>query len=552
MYVTEVKRKSSNGKTYTTILLRRSYRDGDKVKNETIARLTDCSPEEVQAIRDALKNKSHPAKSTTAVQEDASEAFRSYQGKSVGSVWLIERLATSLGITDALGDSFHARLALWLIIARIVHQGSRLSAIRLNAWYDIPSILKLHRGFDENDLYKTLEWLSENQSQIEDKLFKTMKSSSRFYFYDVTSTYLEGMHNEFGAYGYNRDQKKRKKQIVVGLLCQNEGWPVSVEAFNGNTQDSETVDSQLHKITTRFKCKKIVLIGDRGMVRPKQMKTLGALKFHYITALTMPQLQKLLNNDVIKLEDFSNHLKSVTRDGVRYIYRKNLERAKITESDRNERLQTVQKHIDQENERLFEKPKTSVLAAKKRMVKYAKRLCIHEWAEIRKKERHLYIETIPEKLAEKSKCDGCYVWTTDLLEEEISDKEIYDKYKDLKYVEDAFRDMKTEFLEIRPVHVRSKKSTQGHLLVTMLAYMILKVLKAAWSDLNITVEEGLEQLSLICQNTMKFASGAEVNYIPEPCEDVLELLKQLNLKLPKTIERVAVPVVTRKKLNETT
>lgn len=551
MYVTEVKRKGSNGKIYTTVLLRRSYRDGDKVKNETVGRLTDCSLQEIQAIRDALKSKSHSTKSTTAAPESVTEAFQCYQGKSVGSVWLIEKLANSLGITDALGDGFHARLSLWLIVARILNQGSRLSAIRLNDRYDIPSILKLQRGFDENDLYETLEWLSTNQSHIEDKLFKTMSSSSRYYFYDVTSTYLEGMHNEFGAYGYNRDQKKRKKQIVVGLLCQDEGWPVSVEAFNGNTQDTETVESQLHKIKTRFQGRKIVFVGDRGMVRVKQMQALEDLHFHYITALTMPQMKKLLNDGTIMLKAFSNQLKSVIKDGVRYIYRKNQERAKMTESDRDERLQTVQKHIVQENEHL-RKPNTSVESAKNRMVQYAKRLCIHEWAEIRTKERSLYIEIIPEKLAEKSQYDGCYVWTTDLPKDEIGDKEIYDRYKDLKYIEDAFRDMKTEFLEIRPLHVRSKKSTRGHLLVTMLAYMILKALKKAWDDMNITVEEGLDQLSLICQNIMKFTSGAEVNFIPEPTVETIELLNRLNLKLPKTIERVAVPVVTRKKLKKST
>ena len=548
MYVSIAKKKGANGKIYTSTLLRRSYREGNKVKNETIASLTHCSEEEIRAISNALKNRNQPINEHSRAPVALSESFKSKQGKSVGSIWVIEKLASSLGITEVLGDSFHARLALWLIIARIIDQGSRLSAVRLGIEYDLVSVLKLQRGFDENDLYDTLQWLSDNQNRIEDRLYEKRKSSSPFFFYDVSSTYLEGMDNAFASFGYNRDNKKRKKQIVFGLLCQDEGWPVSVEAFRGNTQDTETVDSQLDKIQTRFKCKKVVIVGDRGMIRPKQMKAVKDYGFHYITALTMPQMQKLIDSGVIKFEDFTSNLKSVTKDGVRYIYRKNHERADTTGCQRDERLETVLKHVKTENERLREKPNTSVASAKKRMTNYAKRLCIHEWTVIKTEGRRLYVEVMAEKYAKKSKYDGFYVWTTDVPEDELTDRKAYERYKDLKYAEDAFRDIKTEYLEIRPLHVRTEDSTRGHLVVTMLAYMILKALKESWNDLDITVKGGINLLSKICQNTMEFTSGAKVDYIPEPGDQALQLLERLKLSLPATIHRVHAPVVTRKKV----
>ena len=540
MYLTSVKRKSAKGKVYTTWLLRRSYRVGSKVKTETVGRLTDCSDEEIQAIKRSLDQKGKPG-------DLSPEAPRIMQGKSIGAAWVIYKVASSLGIVEALGNSFQGQLALWLIIARIIAQGSRLSAVRLGETHDIASVIKLKRGLDENDLYDSLRWLSKNQADVEDQLYRRNQNSSRFFWYDVTSTYLEGEQNALAAFGYNRDQKERKRQIVVGLLCQQQGHPISIEAFRGNTQDTQTVSSQLLKLSKRFDRQKVVLVGDRGMIRPKQMKELNELNFNYITALSMPQIQGLINHNVIKMEDFGEVLKSVTHKGLRYIYRRNPQRAQKTMCIRDERVKTVQARLNKENLNLKENPKISVFKAKSRMAKYIKKLCVHEWVEVRKKHRQLYLHFNLESLREKSKMDGCYVWTTDLPIEEASDLEVYQRYKDLKYVEDAFRDSKTAFLEMRPVYVRTEESTKGHLLVLMLAYAILKELKRAWFELDVTVEEGLVKLSTVCQNTLEFASGVKVHCIPEPCLDVLKLLNALGISLPKTLDVKEISVVTRKK-----
>ena len=243
MYVDQCK----TGK-YTRYLLRESFRDDGKVKHRTIANLSHCCPEEIQAIRLALKHKDDLAALASMADDITLE-----QGLSVGAVWTIYGLARQLGIIDALGNSRQGKLALWQIMARLIDQGSRLSAVRLAASHAACDILGLE-VFDEDDLYENLDWLCENQGCIEDRLFKQMYPNKppMLYLYDVTSSYLEGTENELGAFGYNRDGKKGKRQIVIGLLCNDLGQPLSIEVFKGNTKDIKTFGNQIRKVADRF------------------------------------------------------------------------------------------------------------------------------------------------------------------------------------------------------------------------------------------------------------------------------------------------------------
>jgi Transposase DDE domain len=534
--------KRSSGKVYKSVLLRESFREDNTVKKRTVANLSHCSEEQINAISWALKNK--------GALHAPIENFKIIQGRSIGSVYVLHQIANRLGIVEALGSSFHAKLSLWLIIARILEQGSRLSATRLDSQYDIASVIGLERGFDVNSLYDCLHWLDKNQAEIENFLFNRKKKSDQFFWYDVTSSYLEGIHNELSAFGYNRDQKKRKRIIVVGLLCQEAGDPISIEAFKGNTQDTQTFENQLIKLKKRFGCSSITLICDRGIIREKQKKLLSEYGFHYITALPMRQITPLLNANVIVPEQFTNELQSKVHEGRRYIYRRNPERALETQKQRQERLDTAQRRINQENLRLREKPKSSSNTAKKRSQKYLKRLYLNEWVTITTKKRQLFLEVNEEALKIKSKFDGCYVWTTDWTEEQISTREVYEQYKNLKHVEEDFRTFKTTLLEIRPIFVRSEESTRGHLLVIMLAHMIIRELRKAWKNFNKTVEEGLVELSLLCRQTIQYSGGETIDCIPVPNQGISALLKAVDIKMPQAIEEKTVPVVTRHKVRK--
>ena len=168
------------------------------------------------------------------------DAITLKQGLSFGAVWTVYHVARRLGIEQALGTTREGKLALWQVIARVIDQGSRLSAVRLAMAHAACDVLGLGT-FDEDALYENLDWLAGAQAAIEDRLFaqRTKTKPVSLFLYDVTSSYLEGTHNALAAFGYNRDGKKGKRQIVIGLLCDEDGHPVSIEVFPGNTQDPQ-------------------------------------------------------------------------------------------------------------------------------------------------------------------------------------------------------------------------------------------------------------------------------------------------------------------------
>jgi hypothetical protein len=240
---------SVNGKTYHRVLLRQSYRQDGKVKHRTIANLSACSDEELKAIELAFKHK----KDLQALRPSPSGPLDLRQGLSFGAVWVLRSLAQRTGIIAALGSDRQGSLALWQVIARAIDQGSRLSAVRLACSHATCDILGLD-AFNEDQLYPNLAWLAQNQVAIEQRLFEHFhpKGCPDLFLYDVTSSYLEGDHNALAAWGYNRDGKPGKMQIVIGLLCDAQGRPLSIEVFVGNTGDTKTFGSQIRKVVERF------------------------------------------------------------------------------------------------------------------------------------------------------------------------------------------------------------------------------------------------------------------------------------------------------------
>src|SRR2546425_7583203 len=277
------------GKTYTRHLLRESYRAHGKVLHRTIANVSHGSEGEIAALRLALRHK-EALEHLGTIQD----AITLKQGMSFGAVWTVYHVARRLGIEQALGTTREGKLALWQVMARVIDQGSRLSAVRLAMSHAACDILGLGT-FDEDALYENLDWLAGVQASVEDQLFAqhTKPKSVSLFLYDVTSSYLEGTHNALAAFGYNRDGKKGKMQLVIGLLCDEDGHPVSIEVFPGNTQDPRTFAAQLEKVKSRFGATAITFVGDRGMIKGQQIDDLVQHGFHYITAITKPQIDKL-------------------------------------------------------------------------------------------------------------------------------------------------------------------------------------------------------------------------------------------------------------------
>ena len=535
-----------NGKACRRVLLRNSYRAHGKVRHDTLANLSQCSDEEIEALKLALKHKGRLTDLGTL-----EDHFGAQQGLAVGAVWVLNQLAKQLGITQALGRSRAATLALWLVLATVIEQGSRLCAVRLAQRHAVCDILKLDR-FNEDDLYQAMDWLAQRQSDIELTLFNQRYQNPAqppvLYLYEVTSSYLEGEHNELGEYGYNRDGKRGNKQSVIGLLTDEQGWPLSVEVFAGNTQDPPTVKHQIDKLAQRFGVKKVTFVGDRGMIKSLQINDISAADFHYITAITKPQIEALIRAELLQWSMFDEQLVEVIDDKIRYVLRRNPLRAEELAAARQSKLQRLQRLVEQRNAYLQTHPKAKVETALKKVQSQAEQLKIHTWIEIKTKQRKLLIEINEAAKNHAARLDGCYVIKTDLAAELACTETVHARYKGLAEVEFAFRTMKTTLLEMRGIFVRKANRTRAHVFIIMLAYLLAYHLRRRWSDIELTVQEGIAELASICAMDLIMPNGVACQIIPEPRPLGQRLLQRLNITLPDAIPQRNVNVVTRKKL----
>lgn len=537
-----------NGRTYKRVLLRQSYRDHGKVKKRTIANLSACSEAEIEALQLALRHKQDLS------QVGSVEEFLAVQqGPSVGAVWLVYELAHRLGIASALSNSREGKLALWQVIARVIDQGSRLSAVRLASTHGTCDVLDLE-AFHEEHLYANLDWLHEHQVEIEKKLFRkvTGRQKSDLFLYDVTSSYLEGEKNQLAAFGYNRDGKKGKRQIVIGLLCDGKGIPLSIEVFQGNTQDTKTFGHQVMKVAERFGGGAVTFVGDRGMIKGPQIEELKSYEdheFHYITAITKPQIEKLLHAGELQVGLFDEALGEVqVSDGLRYVLRRNPARAEEIKQSREEKYRSLGEAVEEQNRYLREHPRATTEVARRKIEAKSQRLKIHEWVIVSLQERTISLSKDIEQLQEIEKLDGCYVLKTDLSPATASKELIHARYKDLALVEWAFRTSKTVQLEIRPIHVRLANRTRAHAFVVMMAYRIIKELACCWQSFDLTVEEGLKELDALCVTEVSISGGRGYHRIPEPRDLSQRLLEAADVKLPTFLPSKGVNVVTKKKL----
>ena len=540
---------TANGKTYHRVLLRQSFRLEGKVKHRTVANLSACSQEELQAIELALKHKHN----LDSLRPSDPGPLHLRQGLCFGAVWALHHLAQRLGLSKALGFDRQGKLALWQVLARAIQPGSRLSAVRLAGGHAACDVLELD-PFNEDQLYPNLAWLAENQSRIEQQLFKQLHPNGcpDLFLYDVTSSYLEGDHNALAAWGYNRDGKPGKKQIVIGLLCDSQGRALSIEVFVGNTGDPKTVGSQIQKVVERFGGKGVTFVGDRGMIKGPQIKELGQEHFHYITALSKPQIQSLLHKKVFPMELFDTAVSEVASipEKVRYILRRNPQRALEAQQCRQSKQDSLAKLLREKNHYLAQKPRAQVKVALKTARARAAQLKIDDWLSLKAQGRKLVLTLDQPALAEAEKLDGCYVIKTDLLEAWATTQVVHDRYKDLALVEQNFRTSKTVELEMRPVHVRLEASTRGHVLVVMLAHRLIQELQQCWAGENLTVQEGLSQLSSLCVTEVIVNGTVRDQLVPEGRAQVKRLLALAKVQMPKKLHYTGSIVATRKQLKE--
>ena len=458
-------------------------------------------------------------------------------GKSFGAIQVIYEVAKKLGIKQSLGMGEQARLALLQIAGRIITQGSRHYIA--NEWANLQAVDNVFgiNDFNHNDLYKNLNWLSENQEKIEKKIFQFRNNShpiKEIFLYDVTSSYLEGDKNELSEYGYNRDKKNGKKQIVIGLLTDDEGYPISVEVFKGNTGDTKTVSNQLKKLKKNFGVERVIFVGDKGMVKSSQIEQITSddYKWHYLTTITKEQIRTLISQNVIQLDLFAEKIVEIeTDDKTRYILRKNPVRAEELKKNRQSKIDNIIAFISEQNEYLKLHKKAQPETALKKVNEKIAKLKLKDILQCSIKERVIVYNIDTEAQNKAEELDGCYVVKTDVPKENLDAQTAHDRYKDLANVEFAFRTMKTTLEEIRPVYVRKAENTRGHVFVVMLAYMIIKYITDELSELNYSRKFIFESLDKI--NYLQYThEDKTIDIVPEnllPCQK--KILEKLKIKL---------------------
>jgi transposase len=531
-----------HGKNYRRHLLRDSFRENGKVKHHTLANLSHCTEEEISALKLALRHKGDLAHLVNIKE------VNTRQGLRIGAVCSLKVIADRIGITQALGNNRQGRLALWQVEARLIDPGSRLKAVRLAESHAACDVLGLE-AFTEDHLYSNLAWLAKQQEVIEKRLFRHRYGSTlpQLFLYDVTSSYLEGVQNILAAFGYNRDGKVGKMQLVIGLLTGPEGAPVAVRVFAGNTPDKKTVAEQIRILAGSFGVKEVTLVGDRGMLKQAQIDLLKEEQFHYITAITKPQIERLLREGVFQMGLFEEKLAEVADGGVRYVLRRNPERARELASGREAKLAKVRVLLNQKKLYLAEHPRAKVAIAKRDIREKIEQLKIEAWVRVETQESILELVIDDAALKEAAKLDGCYAIKTDLSAKIATAETIHNRYKDLVEVERAFRTFKNGHLETQPTFVRTELSTRGHVFVVMLAYLVERELQQYWRHLETTVAGGIDELGSL-RGTEITIGQATCQQVPEPTGLTKRLLNAADIRLPEVLNLRKIHVATRKKL----
>ena len=538
-------RSRQNGKTYQSVLLVEGVREAvirppgrppkgapikTRVVHRTLANLSQLPEALVGLIEQYCKGK---------VPTGAAPPV--HLGPCYGVLAGLQALARELGLVAALGPGRAAKLALFLIYARVARQGSRLAAVRWAEDHTVAEVLGV-ASFDEDDLYETLEWLEANQERIERALAPKLEPGAVF-LYDVTSSYFEGQCNELAAHGYNRDGKRYKKQVVAGLLTDARGEPLAIELYPGNTSDPTTFLPTVEKLRLRFAAKDIVLVGDRGMIKQLGKEALGAAGFRYVTALTDPQIRKLLGKKVLTPELFDEEPLAIESEGRRLILRCNPDTRTRERQRRLDQCRRIEQRLSAGNQRLAQKPRAKVETLRKQAQGWVDHYGFSAWLKLQPGERAVSLVKDPAVEADLALLDGCYVLETDLPAAVADARTVHARYMHLPEIERDFRTMKTGQLELRPIFLRNAERTKGHALVTMLALKLARELDRRVAPLGLTVTDAVARLGgvrLVCLGEPTLALWRLPDSFRDAQRELLAVLPPLpapKLSLKRPIKR---------------
>jgi hypothetical protein len=467
MYIESVPNRSSP----PAILLRESFREDGRVRKRTLANLSAWPTALVEGFRTLLKG-------GVAV---AADGIRIRRALPHGHAAAVLGTIRAIGLDRLLGKPSDKRLvplAIALIASRLVSPASKLATARELAADTAGSSLGRLLEFgpvDEVELYRALDWLGARQGAIETALARRHLKDGALVLYDVSSSWLEGRCCELARFGYSRDGKKGKLQIVYGLLCAADGCPVAVEVFEGNTADPTTLSTQIDKLKARFGLSRVVLVGDRGMITSARIRDeLKPAGLDWITALRAPQIRALLDTGAFQLSLFDERdLAEITSPefpGERLVVCKNPLLAEERARKREDLLQATEaaliKLADQIARGTGRKGQDKIARAVGRI---ENRYKLAKLFDITVAEDGFSFARNPDRIAAEARLDGFYVIRTSVEDQSLAAESVVGAYKGLARVERAFRSLKTVDLHLRPIHHWLAPRVRAHVFLCMLA-----------------------------------------------------------------------------------
>ena len=478
-------RRQHKEKVYETVLLRHSYREDGKVKNETLANLSYLPANTIELVRESLAGKAHVI---------AGEGFDIERSLPHGHVAALFAMAHKLDLAKVLGPSCPERdLALSLVIARAAKPGSKLATTRW--WADTTLGADLVPGGTSTDeVYAAMDWLLARQATIETSLARRHLSEGSMVLYDLSSSWMEGTHCPLALRGYSRDHKSGKAQIEYGLLTDAEGRPVSVEVFPGNTADPTAFISALEAVRTRFGLNEVVMVGDRGMItsaRIEALRPLGGIS--WITCLRAPAIRVLAEQGALQLTLFDEtNLAEITHPdypGERLVACRNPALAKERARKRTEMLDATEAELAKI---ALSVQSGHLKGADKIGIRVGRHLNDYKMAkhfEIMIGDDSLSFSRRQAEIDAEALLDGIYVIRTSVSDGRLDAPGAVRAYKGLSVVERDFRSLKAIDLDLRPIYHFTEDRVRAHVFICMLASYLIWHLRKAWAPLCFTDEE---------------------------------------------------------------
>ncbi len=472
--------RSYKDQVYRTHLLRRSYREGGKVKNETLGNLSHLPDALIEIIRRSLQGETFVP---------LASAFEITRSRPHGHVQAVASAMARLDVRSLLSSKpcVERERVLAMIASRIIAPHTKLATSR---WWHTCTLAEDFgvAGATEDDLYAAMDWLLARQDAVQKKLAARHLREGGLVLYDLSSSYFEGSSCPLAKRGYNRDGKSGKLQVNYGLLTDPRGCPVAVSVHEGNTSDSTTFMPAVQKLRDDFGIEHMVMVGDRGMVSQKAIAEMRESDgVGWITALKSVSIRSLVEQGQLQLGLFDQRnlmeLTSPDYPGERLVACRNDALAKLRAHKREELLAATEANLAKVQERVRAGKLQGANAIGLRVGRIINQYKVAKHFELAIADTALSWARKPREIAGEAALDGLYIIRTSVAAAQMDAATCVRNYKSLAHVERAFRSIKTVDLKVRPIHHRLANRVRAHILLCMLAYYVEWHLREAWREL---------------------------------------------------------------------